>query len=223
MRVVLSTAAREGLEFHPLTESFQPTFLPVTSYITATKVRQQLSRANFSRRCQNRRGNCNGCVVSSSHFTLRKLSWRRRAGLEMIFPKWASKWQNGKKTGIWKIPGAVCFLKPDFPYLYQEYYNPTVLLSLLSQMIDGQRNSCLDVRRQNSNLRKSQKHVYIRSRRMICPQQRRVKARLWGVGLKVFKLLFWSEMFFTQILCSGHSFCYLVVMIEMTEQGASKI
>lgn len=90
MRVVLSTAAREGLEFHPLKESFQPTFLPVTSYITATKVHQP-NRANFSRRCQNRRGKCNGCVVSSSHFTLRKLSWRRRAGLKMIFPMWASK------------------------------------------------------------------------------------------------------------------------------------
>ena len=104
VRVVLSAAAREGFEFHPQKESFQPTFLPVTSYITATKV-HQLNRANFSRRCQNTRGNGNGCVVSPSHFTLRKLSWRRRATLKWFSQSEQVKWQNGKNTGIWKIPG----------------------------------------------------------------------------------------------------------------------
>lgn len=54
MRAVLGTAEREGLEFHPERE-LPAYFLPTTSYTTATKV-HQLNRANFSGRCQNRRG-----------------------------------------------------------------------------------------------------------------------------------------------------------------------
>lgn len=85
-----STVEKRGLEFRPPEESFQPSFFPVTSYITATKV-HQLSRPVSSRGCQNRRWKHSGCVVSSSQFTWRKLSKGRSGGLETICPKSMSK------------------------------------------------------------------------------------------------------------------------------------
>lgn len=119
MRVVLSTAERGGLESHPLKESFQPTFLPVTSYITTTKG-HQLNRPSSSRRRQNRRGNCSGCVISSSHFTLRKLELEEEGWPWNDYPKWTSEMIEQEERCVWITETgnrAVCCFKPRLPYL----------------------------------------------------------------------------------------------------------
>lgn len=69
-KVVLSRAKRRLRLLHPQKESFQPTFRPVTFYITAAEV-HQLRKPKSSPEGVGR-GGCSGCTISPLHFTLRK-------------------------------------------------------------------------------------------------------------------------------------------------------
>lgn len=113
VRVVLSTLARDGLDFYPLQESFRPTFLPAASYVTATRVRQ-LRTSSSSRRCQNRRESCIGSIVASPPFTWTESSWERRAGFKMICSKEISKMAGWELHWICKLVFEQSPISPTF-------------------------------------------------------------------------------------------------------------